>query len=254
MGYLSSYKKQIPSNMKTTKIAAASILALFASISSSFSAIVIDSFSDGAATVRNTFTATLSGFDATASDKLVVMAAAASNINQFFEISSVTYNGVAMNLATKGATASTPFRATGIYYLDISDSTVAGNIVVNYSGSIWGEGFDIGAFALSGTALGFDDGSTTSGRSSTITLAEPDSFVAAVNAFGTSNPPASLTNLGGDTNLGRGYGLIADAGSYTATFTGGDVTSVASFSAIPEPSSAALLGLGGLALIFRRRK
>ena len=36
--------------------------------------------------------------------------------------------------------------------------------------------------------------------------------------------------------------------------TGRDVTFHADISAVPEPSSAALLGLGGLALIFRRRK
>jgi hypothetical protein len=53
------------------------------------------------------------------------------------------------------------------------------------------------------------------------------------------------------------HGDVATAGSYTETF-GGDVSSatVLAFeaAAIPEPSSTALLGLGGLALILRRRR
>jgi hypothetical protein len=62
---------------------------------------------------------------------------------------------------------------------------------------------------------------------------------------------ATVGSLDGITGQGIG---VDDIRIYTfATGEGGDAVS-AFFTAIPEPSSAALLGLGGLALMLRRRR
>ncbi len=65
--------------------------------------------------------------------------------------------------------------------------------------------------------------------------------------------PSSVTYVGAFT---VGNMAINDSGSqvqYTATEDGTSATSL-TFNPVPEPSSTALLGLGGLALILRRRK
>jgi hypothetical protein len=53
------------------------------------------------------------------------------------------------------------------------------------------------------------------------------------------------------------YENVPTAGAGTYAFTGGSTTGVATiaaeFLAVPEPSALALLGLGGLALLRRRR-
>ena len=72
--------------------------------------------------------------------------------------------------------------------------------------------------------------------------------------------PGTSTPGGGDPsqNVSKSYSNLA-AGTYTVQYTiaggQGAVDNIElDFTAVPEPSSAALLGLGGLALILRRRK
>jgi hypothetical protein len=166
-----------------------------------------------------------------------------------------------MSLATRGdTTAGSGHRTTGIYYLDkASFPGTAGNIVVTFDQSIYvTDGFQIGAFALSGTATGFDTGSSsngtgTNGVSATINVAQAGSFVAAVNSYGNLAAPSGMTELGTTDPLTRASQLNVAAGSFTANFGGGNVTSVASFAPIPEPSAALLGSLGLLALLRRRR-
>ena len=166
-----------------------------------------------------------------------------------------------MLLATQGSTTSTTggYRTTGIYYLDkASFPGTVGNIVVNFSRSIFtSNGYHIGAFALSGTATGFDAGSSNigtgnNGTSATITVAQAGSFVAAVNSYGNLSAPTGMTEISGADTLNRAYQINVPAGSYTANFGGGNVTSLVSF-AVPEPSTALLGGLGMLLLLRRRR-
>jgi hypothetical protein len=226
-----------------SKLLTTLIVATIASIGANAATITLDGSTDGASTFRSSgnTAATLTGFDATASDKLVVVAGAPRASGTFtLGITSITYNGVEMNLATRGVRSGSD-RATGIFYLDSGDFSGAGDIVVSFDTQIFSEGYDIGAFALSGTALGFDSGASNDGSSATTTVGQSGSFVAAVNLYG-ANPTGTLTSLGSD-NLARGYELAVDAGSYTATFSGGNITSVASFAPIPEPSSALLISL-----------
>ena len=89
--------------------------------------------------------------------------------------------------------------------------------------------------------------------SATINVAQPGSFVVAVNSYGNTSAPAGMTKLGGTDPLSRAYQENVSAGSFTADFGAGNVTSVASFSAIPEPSAVLLGSLGGLLLLRRRR-
>jgi len=229
-------------------------------IPSAEAAITLDAYTDGSATVASSNVLTLAGFNATASDKLVVTAGGAASSTPFgVGVTSITYNGVAMNLATRGDTTTSPHRAVAIYYLDKADFAGTGDIVVTFDALVYGiNGFDIGAYAISGTATGFDaavtnNGSGTNGTSATINLAQSGSFVVALNSYGSFNPSAGMTELGGADPLTRAYQLDVNAGSFTAAFTGGNVTAVASFAPIPE-SSAALLGCISLFVLLRRRR
>ncbi|MGB0993246.1 MAG: PEP-CTERM sorting domain-containing protein [Akkermansiaceae bacterium] len=93
---------------------------------------------------------------------------------------------------------------------------------------------------------------------------ESDMQVNGLFADGTAGPSASSAGDdwdrkadGWDNNAGLIFsGVAADvSGEFHITFDGGNPTLQAlEFTSVPEPSSTALLGLGGLALIMRRRK
>ncbi|MGB0775666.1 MAG: PEP-CTERM sorting domain-containing protein, partial [Akkermansiaceae bacterium] len=66
----------------------------------------------------------------------------------------------------------------------------------------------------------------------------------------------SLANNGDNNYTGADNGsamFLVDSGSSNGTSAGWNIIS-AELNVVPEPSSSALLGLGGLALILRRRK
>ena len=128
--------------------------------------------------------------------------------------------------------------------LNITGATINGETLAlsSYGGtSSFVNLFDGGQLNLTGLTqqttgngyLNFDSASTTG-------LVFFSGFdVAAAEALVTGQ----MFAIGGTTNT-----TVAD---YTFTLGGGGVTVT---TAVPEPSSAALLGLGGLALILRRRK
>lgn len=85
------------------------------------------------------------------------------------------------------------------------------------------------------------------------------------NSFNFTSPPtvsssnldtnAFYSNISGNSSSLQTYGVIDTAGTYTDTYSNSVVSSGVAFEAvIPEPSSTALLGLGGLAFILRRRR
>jgi hypothetical protein len=128
-------------------------------------------------------------------------------------------------------------------------------------------GIGFGVTSISGSAAGVDVASASAGLSTSLTPSVADSFVMsnyASNAGDVPTVPSGHTLLYTSGNIGSADGAAAylngvAAGPLTITYgqTGpsSNATAAAAFSpsAIPEPSTAALLALGGLALIRRRR-
>lgn len=100
-------------------------------------------------------------------------------------------------------------------------------------------------------------GGTTNGSVSVASYVDASNTI-----FGTATPTGSLTSGGsGDFSGNSTVSNIPLSGPYSATIivtlTHDDIGDVSNFGAeytiVPEPSSLALLGLGGLALMRRRR-
>lgn len=183
--------------------------------------------------------------------------------------------------------------ATGVFgsYAEITTTSSTVYVAQSYTGSNPSfQGADFGTFELSDT-LSLSNASlmTFKNGGGDVTGAEiqwrvyetsgtPGSFQTIALNFGSDAPS---TDLGGNSFSGGGdqewrglssgsvdlLGATSGNGDYTleifyraATNEGdrfsnnGGSNYTATFTVVPEPSSAALLGLGGLALILRRRK
>lgn len=130
--------------------------------------------------------------------------------------------------------------ANGTYTFNFTDATVGEILLWNYS-----QNADRGLDSISMVEI-MTDGVNWVDLSLTKTLLDA----------GTANFQAQVLDLGGAFTGVDGIRLTgAQASTGGGEFAGGfDEVAFSSVSAVPEPSSTALLGLGGLALILRRRK
>tara|TARA_B110000879_G_scaffold50397_1_gene71159 strand:+ start:18813 stop:19556 length:744 start_codon:yes stop_codon:yes gene_type:complete len=195
--------------------------------------------------------AALGGFDASGSDKLVLTYGGENQTSAFDEIS---FGGVAM---TRIVFAEPGGQDVSIWYLD---NPGTGDLIVDLTA---GNGIGLSVLALSNTVDGFaTTGVNDSGNSTSITTTGLNSFIVAA---GERNNSSSLVAEGdliqvfngaaGSSSHGSAYQQVALTGTtITPTFTSGEGVIAVEFLAVPEPSSTALLGLGGLALILRRRR
>ena len=83
--------------------------------------------------------------------------------------------------------------------------------------------------------------------------------VTSYTAFGALSGPSkvdynSANNLDSHTSLARGYYFASGTGIDLSIADDESFSRIAVVEAVPEPTTTALLGLGGLALILRRRK
>lgn len=171
-------------------------------------------------------------------------------------------------------TGNTATNATGI--------NAGGATVTWASKNTWGDGSPASAGDESVYGGYLDDGVKTGGGGATFTVSGLTAlfgsgpYTITVYSFSddTTNPMGTLTLNGGASTAITGspstgtltgtYGITTFTGVTGDSFTIlGAVSSgtapqnrstISGFSVIPEPSSAALLGLGGLALVLRRRK
>ena len=175
----------------------------------------------------------------------------------------IKYNDVALTPVTGTING----KAQGIFYLDAPFTGGAADLVIDMTGFNVVNCICFGVTSISGSAAGVDVASASAGLSTSLTPSVADSFVMsnyASNAGDVPTVPSGHTQLYTSGNIGSADGAAAylngvAAGPLTITYvqTGpsSNATAAAAFSpsAIPEPSSAALLALGGLALIRRRR-
>lgn len=253
-------------NMKTNKssiLPLAVALAMVGSAASSSAAIVIDTanavtFSTLSGAGTYTYTnAQLGNFDATVYDKLVFVASAEA----MNDVTTVTYGGATLTEAITGIDTG---RVAAIWFLD--NPTVNGSLFID--GQSNGNGVGGTLFGLTGTQAGYGNvnsvgsGTTNATNSATLT-ASLGSIVIGVatgntSTLGVGSPQTTITLAlnSGSSNHSAGYQFVDPAGSVTATFTTSRVVAAAEFLAapIPEPSSAVLLGLGGVALLIHRRR
>lgn len=200
-------------------------------------------------------------FDAGAADKLIVTLNAETGGGT---TASITFDGDALTLV-----AGTPGnRNKGIYYLDNPFTGGAADLTIDMTsfGTVNGIGF--GIVSIAGSLDGVESGNTAGGLSVDLTPTIADSFVVTTyssNAGSIPTVPAGHTRLYTNGNIGSADGAAAylngvAAGLQTITYGQGSPSSNQTSGAVfapapvPEPSSAALIGLGGPALILRRRK
>lgn len=206
------------------------------------------------------------GFSAAGHDKMVLSYSSWDDVTFDASVTSVTYNGVPLTQAIQDEDNDLRI-VTGIFYLDnvVNDGVLRIELA---AGGTAESAF--GLYALDGLAAGVAD--TGTGRLTTeltttlpVTISTSQGFFvqeAARNNQTLDGSADGFTDLYDiSVNAYRAlqqYQVTSAAGDYVAPInnTGENFRRAvaAGFEAVPEPSSAALIGLCGLALILRRRR
>lgn len=207
---------------------------------------------------------TISDFEVEAGGKIVVTTATESVSGGPGDIASITYGGVELT-SVYNVIVTTTQRIT-TYYLDITNATVA-DLVINVTnntsvgaGVITFTGAAAGGPADFSAMVGNDSGSYDVSSGDLVIGAFAANAPATINPTSTSTQIYSRSTIGTGGTAGASYYYFADAdGTESFGFQSGLSRPVAGAvvfteATIPEPSSIALLGLGGLALVMRRRR
>lgn len=194
---------------------------------------------------------------------------AGDTIGLDFGTGTTANNFNAVNYAAVADLNNTGGAATGVSYASTGDGGFAGNDGAHQVVALAGfdgnhlndwvasyQGADTFEFTLSGldNSLTYDL-TLVVGASNDANVAGTGSNVVSINGVAQpGNTPAqsptanSVVTLTGLTTNGAGQLIVNHTGGVASGWSAGTIT------AVPEPSSSALLGLGGLALIMRRRK
>jgi len=234
--------------MKCNQLSALAAVVVLALGTPAAASIAIDDVLATGASGGATSSYTISSFDASSSDKLVVVVGSRRDRTSQHWITGVTYNGLSMNEAVQQRSGNGVEETTGIYYLD--NPGAAGPIVVSLNAKGWSPDSGISAIGLSGTAPGVAATAGSIGASTSLNTLVDDTIVIAgsenVTGSATPVPQAPLTDLGG-SNLGSGYQFVSTAGVVTPTFSSTGATTVAAaFEAAALPPAPELVGQLGI--------
>lgn len=208
-------------------------------------------------------------YDATGAEKLIVTVTAEENGSGPLATPTVTFDGVELTAAVTQIDSSIGQQFAGVFYLDLPNQAV-GDIVVDW-GAEATNGAGFGVVGLTGAEAG---GPVSTGTSTTdggpLSLSpDPSAGDFSIVAFVTNASSAiditngSVTDLYsesvGSADAASAFEILGTGDPLSYSYTGGSTSRPAGAAAvftegvIPEPSSLALLGLGGLAMLRRRR-
>ncbi|MDF3131088.1 PEP-CTERM sorting domain-containing protein [Kiritimatiellaeota bacterium B1221] len=235
------------------------LLVLLTAAASAHAAIVVtgtDFFVDANDHIADADDRTISGFTVAAGEKLVV-----TTTSENADISGITFNGISL---TQVYNTVNSIQRVATYYLDVASTTTA-NIVADVDGNMH---FGFAAYAISGAAAGGPaDFSSSASRLAGDVETESGSLIIGSftkNAFDSITLNTAAANVYKVNSIGAG-GTSGMAAYYFSTTVSTDdfgfnnsnarpAAGAVVFNVIPEPSSIALLGLAGVALVLVSRR